>query len=235
MNITVINGTEVKGCTYSLKEIFLDEIKSQENKVFEFYLPKDMPEFCCGCKNCFLKSEFKCPHSKFVIPIWNSMLKSDLIIFAYPVYVLRTPGQVKALLDHLGCFWMVHRPDKRMFNKRAVILTQSIGAPNKSAQKDVFTSLTWLGISDIKKLGFGLRESIYWDEISLKRKTKMEYKVRNLAKNYKSNKSINMGMKVKLIFKINKMLHKKTLSTEQTVSADNQHWIDNGWLKAKEK
>ncbi|WP_207204781.1 NAD(P)H-dependent oxidoreductase [Miniphocaeibacter massiliensis] len=39
---------------------------------------------------------------KFVQPIWNKMLESDLIIFAYPVYVLRAPAQVKSLLDNLA-------------------------------------------------------------------------------------------------------------------------------------
>ena len=54
MNIVVINGTMVKGCTYNIKEIFLSELK-HDNKITEYYLPKDLPEFCCGCKTCFLK------------------------------------------------------------------------------------------------------------------------------------------------------------------------------------
>ena len=60
MKCVVINGTEVKGCTYNLKEIFLDELKPTELK--EFYLPKDGPDFCKGCKVCFVDSETKCPH-----------------------------------------------------------------------------------------------------------------------------------------------------------------------------
>lgn len=86
------------------------------------------------------------------------MLKADLLVFAAPVYALRTPGQMKALLDHFCCHWMVHRPDKAMFTKCAVILTNSIGASNREAQKDIATSLQWLGISDVRCLGFGLME-----------------------------------------------------------------------------
>lgn len=70
MKITVINGTEVKGCTYHIKESFLDVLRDG-NEITEFYLPKDLPHFCCGCKNCFLKSEQLCPHAEYVLPIWN--------------------------------------------------------------------------------------------------------------------------------------------------------------------
>ena len=119
MNIVVINGTDVKGCTYQIKEFFLEPLR-KGNFITEFYLPKDFPHFCCGCKTCFLISEELCPHAERSMPIWNAILAADLLVFAYPVYVLRTPGQMKALLDHFGCHWMVHRPDRQMFNKRAV-------------------------------------------------------------------------------------------------------------------
>ena len=94
MKCVVINGTEQKGCTYMLKEIFLDELKPEQ--LSEFYLPKDAPDYCTGCKLCFMKGESLCPHHKKVAPIWQAMLEADLIVFAYPVYVLRTPGHVKA-------------------------------------------------------------------------------------------------------------------------------------------
>ena len=38
MKITVINGTEVKGCTYGIKEIFLEDLR-EGNEIMEFYLP----------------------------------------------------------------------------------------------------------------------------------------------------------------------------------------------------
>ncbi len=88
MKIVVINGTELKGCTYQIKEIFLSVLR-EGNEITEFYLPKDLPHFCTGCKTCFI-----------------------------------------SLLDHFCCHWMVHRPDKAMFTKRAIILTKSIGAPS---------------------------------------------------------------------------------------------------------
>lgn len=229
MKIVVINGTQVKGCTYAIKETFLGCLRDG-NPITEFYLPVDCPHFCTGCKACFVNDERMCPHAAQSMPIWEAMLDADLLVFAYPVYVLRAPGQVKALLDHFGCHWMVHRPDKRMFGKRAVILTQSFGAPNGAAQKDVATSLGWLGVSDVARLGFGLMEGIVWNEISKKRRDRITAKVKRLASRYKQPKVVRMSMKVKMYFFISRMLHKNTLKGENPISTDNQHWIDNGWI-----
>ena len=45
MKIVVITGTEVKGVTYHLKEVFLEEFRLN-HQIREFYLPKDLPYFC---------------------------------------------------------------------------------------------------------------------------------------------------------------------------------------------
>ena len=50
MKITVINGTGIKGVTWHMKERFLEKFRDS-NEITEFVLPKDMPEFCVGCKN----------------------------------------------------------------------------------------------------------------------------------------------------------------------------------------
>ncbi|MGI6084309.1 MAG: flavodoxin family protein [Acetivibrionales bacterium] len=230
MKIVVINGTEVKGCTYHIKELFL-EILRDGNEITEFYLPKDLPHFCRGCKVCFFKDENLCPHAAYTMPIWNAILEADLLVFATPVYVLRIPGQMKALLDHFSCHWMPHRPDKAMFRKRAVILTNSVGAPNGSAQKDIITSLTWMGISDIRRLGFGLMEGVIWNELSDQRRNKIKCKTVDLANKYVDFKEGRMGLKVKIIFSFCKRLHQGLLKKEESPSADNQHWINNGWIK----
>ncbi|MEA4972547.1 MAG: flavodoxin family protein [Candidatus Metalachnospira sp.] len=232
MKITVINGTEIKGCTYHIKESFLEELRSG-NDITEFYLPKDLPHFCCGCKTCFLKSEHLCPHAEYVEKIWSSMLESDLMVFASPVYALRTTAQMKSLLDHLCVHWMVHRPDERMFLKKAVILTNAIGIFNGGAQKDISTSLVWLGVSNISKLGIGLLESVFWDELSDSRRNIIIEKTKKLARRYRNNYDVRKGLKVSFLFAVSKKMHQMVLVSEKekTLSADNQYWVDNGWVK----
>ena len=114
MRIVAITGTNVKGCTHAMMDLFLDTLRAG-NTVESFTLPNDGPPYCIGCKNCFLQGEEHCPHAAQVMPIWNAMLGADLIVLAYPVYALRAPAQVKALLDHLCAHWIVHRPKPDMF------------------------------------------------------------------------------------------------------------------------
>ena len=229
MKIAVINGTEIKGCTYNIKELFLEEFRDG-NDVTQYYLPKDLPYFCCGCKTCFFKSEEQCPHAQNVMPIWQSILAADLLVFTSPVYALRATAQMKSLLDHLCVHWMVHRPDERMFCKRAVILTNAVGVFNSGAQKDIATSLTWLGVSKIKKLGIGLLEGVIWDELSEKRREIIASKVKKFAMKNKHTRPARKGIKVRLLFAVTKMMHQNIGKKENPLSADNQYWKEKGWI-----
>ena len=230
MKIAVINGTEVRGCTYNIKEAFLDELR-EGNEIVEFYLPKDMPHFCIGCKNCFFVSEEKCPHAKFTMPIWKAIMDSDLLVFTSPVYALRASGQMKALLDHFCVHWMVHRPKDKMFTKKAVILTNAIGVFNSGAQNDMRTSISWLGVSDIRKFGIGLLEGVIWDELSEKRRDLITSKVKKLAKKYVTPYKSRKGIKVRILFMVTKSMHQKFAKTEDPISADNAYWLEQGWIK----
>lgn len=61
MKIVVINGQNHKGSTYHLGRILAEKISDD---ITEFFLPRDFGEFCCGCTNCFAKSETLCPLTK---------------------------------------------------------------------------------------------------------------------------------------------------------------------------
>jgi len=233
MKITVINGTAVKGCTYHIKEAFLVPLRSASSEIAEFYLPKDMPHFCVGCKVCFFKSEHNCPHAKEAALIWAAILEADLLVFTAPVYGLGIPAGLKALLDHFCVHWMVHRPNIAMFSKRAVIITNCVGMPfmAKSAQRDVVNALSWMGVSKIKRLGIGLLEGVIWDELSEKRRTSIEGQVRRLGSVYITLPPAGKSINTRLKFLMCKVMHASALKKEDPPSADNQHWISHGWLK----
>lgn len=231
MNCVVINGTEVRACTYRLKEIFLDELKPEE--LLEFYLPKDAPGYCIGCKLCFELGEECCPHYETVKPIWTAMTEADLIVFAYPVYCMRAPGHVKALLDHFGVHWFAHRPEPKMFSKTAAIITQSIGAPNGPAQKDVKTSLEWLGVASVKPIGFGMKEGVIWEDISEERRNHFESKIRSFARGFKDLRPQKRSLKSKIYFSLCKKIQKNLrgkLKEGEKPSTDLQYWMNQGWV-----
>lgn len=230
MKIVVINGTQVRGCTYQIKEAFLNPLR-QGNEIEEYYLPKDMPHFCTGCKTCIFKSEANCPHAEYTMPIWKAILSAELIVFTSPNYVMRTTGQMKALLDHFACHWMVHRPDEKMFHKKAVVLANAIGPVTSGPRKDIATSLSWLGVSDIKTLGIGLMEGVIWNELSDKRRKTITDKAKKLSMRYKKSYNVRKGIKVSAKFALCKLMHQKFIPKESVLSADDQHWLDKGWIK----
>lgn len=232
MKIAVINGTPLHGVTYHMKELFLSRFKN-DHEIVEFY-PKDMPAFCLGCKNCFFHGEAKCPHHPSVDAVWRAMLDADLLVFAYPVYALRAPASIKSPLDHLCVHWMVHRPDPRMFEKTAVIITNSVGAPNGSAQKDVKTSLSWMGVSAIYACGAGMMGDILMDKMSAKHRAMLAKKMNRLADRVSDVKPRKRkSLKVALKFSMCKAQHKMVLKSEAEPSLDNRHYIEHGWIKPK--
>lgn len=162
MNITVINGTEKYGVTYRLKEMFLTAFKDNAN-ITEYYLPKDCPNFCNGCISCITKGENTCKDAEYIGKIDKSLLDADLVVMTSPAYVFHSTGAMKAFLDHFAYRWLSHRPASEMFEKRAVIITQCLGAGAKSAAKDIKHSLSWWGVSKIGIFTGALMSDIVWE------------------------------------------------------------------------
>lgn len=181
MKITVINATEKRGVTYRLKEMFLAEFKNKAN-ITEYYLPKDCPNFCVGCTNCILKGEKACKDAEYIERIDRSLLEADLIVMTSPAYVFHATGAIKNLLDHFAYRWLPHRPAPEMFGKRAVIITQCLGAGAKSAAKDIKHSLSWWGISKIGIFTGALMGNIIWDKLSQKKQTELTKKIEKLSR-----------------------------------------------------
>ena len=115
MRIVVLHGQSHKGSTYHLAKLFCDKLGGE---VTEFFLPRDFGAFCVGCSQCFSKSEQLCPHADQLRPITEALDAADVIVLASPVYVYHVTGPMKALLDHYGYRWMVHRPQEGMFFKQ---------------------------------------------------------------------------------------------------------------------
>ncbi|MCR4813546.1 MAG: NAD(P)H-dependent oxidoreductase [Lachnospiraceae bacterium] len=231
MKITVINGTEKHGVTYKLKEIFLETFKGSA-EITEFYLPGDCPSFCAGCTVCFLTDEHKCKDAEYVQKIQKTLLEADLLVFTSPSYVFHATGAMKAMLDHFGYRWMPHRPAKEMFGKRAVIITQCLGAGDKSTAKDIKDSLSWWGISYIKECRFKLMGDIQWEKLSEKKRKTMTSKLESTAArmkkiNYAKPARTNLITKCK--FYMVRMMQ-AGLGKENPEYTDYKYWKANGWI-----
>ena len=121
-----------------------------------------------------------------------------------------------------------------MFQKAAVIITNSVGAPNGSAQKDVKTSLNWMGLSTVYCAGMGLMGDIFVDQMTSKHRAAIEKNMGRLAGKVKDITPRNrMSPKVALLFQMAKLQHEMVLNGETKPSLDNQHYLDHGWIQRK--
>ncbi len=230
MKITVINATEVKGITFKAKEIFLEQFKDAE--ITEFYLPKDCPAFCCGCKTCILKGEDKCKDFEYIQKIDKSIKEADLLVFPSPAYVFHTTGAMKAMLDHFAYRWMPHRPSKEIFTKRAVVITQCLGSGEKSAAKDIKDSLAWWGVSAVYSTSFKLMSEINWSKIPQKKQQAITNKITKLAIKVAKidfSKPAKANLATKLKFYMVRMLQ-TSLGKKDPEYVDYNYWKEQGWL-----
>ena len=234
MKIVVVNATEKKGVTFKLKEFFLEQFRSTA-EIIEFYLPKDCPAFCAGCTTCFLKGEEYCRNIQYSKPIREAIENADLLLFTSPSYVMHTTGPMKSFLDHMAFRWMPHRPHPAMFAKRAVIITQCLGAGAKSAAKDIKDSLSWWGISKIETFTTSLMSDISWDKLPQRKQIKIRKKIKKLSKkitriNYA--KPAHTKITTKLKFYMCRVIQ-KSIRKKQVESLDCKYWMEQGWLAHK--
>ncbi|BDF04630.1 flavodoxin family protein [[Clostridium] hylemonae] len=223
MKILMINGTMQKGSTYTIGKMFIERTASEEDSVKELFLPKDMPEFCRGCAVCIRQDEKKCPDYLIYMRRITEMIdEADLLVFTSPVLVYHVSGQMKALLDHYGYRWMVHRPDASMFRKQAVCITTAAGAGMKKALRDMTDSLRYWGVARIYTYGVAVGGGI--DDTN---REKIETAVHNLAGKIEHDASkVTPGLRVKILFYIMRFMQKRTGTTE----TDKNYWEEKGWL-----
>lgn len=227
MKVAIISGTNHKGSTYSIGRMVADKLTGADS-ISEFFLPRDFDEFCLGCTTCFGKGESKCPHYEKLRPITEKIDAADVVILTSPVYVYHATGQMKALLDHYGWRWMVHRPEEKMFGKQAVVVATAAGAGMKSTMKDMADSCFFWGIPKTYKLGKAVRQ-INWNDVSPKIKQALEKETDAVAGKIKRrNGKVRPGLKTKAFFSIMRMIQRSGWN-----KADMDYWNEKGWLGKK--
>ncbi len=231
MKIAVVNGTEKKGVTFKLKEMFLEQFRGNA-EISEFYLPKDCPTFCAGCTTCFVKGEDNCRNTQHSKPIRQAIENADLLVFTTPSYVMHTTGAMKSFLDHMAFRWMPHRPHPAMFSKRAVIISQCLGAGAKSAAKDIKDSLSWWGISKVEVFTTRLMGDIIWNKLPQKKQSKIIKGIKKLSNRFARinyEKPAHTSLKTKLKFYMCRIIQ-KSIHKKQEETLDYKYWKEQGWL-----
>lgn len=230
MNILMINGTMRKSSTYRIAKMFVERVTLSQDKVDELFLPKDMPEFCRGCGLCITQGEKKCPdYFIYLRHITKLIDEADLLVFATPTYVYHATGQIKALLDHYGYRWMVHRPEGSMFQKQAVCFATAAGAGMKSALKDITDSLKWWGVGRIYTYGVAIK-SMSWDGVEKPVKDKIDKRVNELMFQIVHEKErVTPSLYTRILFYVMRYMHSRNFMQQ----IDTDYWQGLGWLGSK--
>jgi multimeric flavodoxin WrbA len=234
VKIVTVHGSPRKGNTYKATEVFKEEMKKQgEIEFVDFFLPKDLPEFCCGCMTCFLKGEEKCPHADYTMPILEHMVSADALIFTTPVFVLSLSGCMKSFLDHYAYIFIVHRARTEMFKKKAFIISSTVGSGTKEAIKTVSTSLKFWGVNRIYSYSFATFGD-EWENMKADKKDKFKSQIRKKAVKFynevASHKKHRPYLFIRIMYSISKFILKKYTDDS---SLDKKYWIEKGWYKGE--
>ena len=225
LKTVIIHGQNHKGSTYHIARLLAEKLGGE---ITEFFLPKDLNEFCIGCTNCFIKGETACPHYSKLAPITEAIDNADVIILASPVYVYHVTGAMKAFLDHYGYRWMPHRPEEGMFRKQGVCICTAAGAGLNSTIKDMADSLFFWGVARIYKYSNAIAATD-WNSVSEEKKKDIDKAVSSIAKQIVGREGkATPGLKTKAMFSIMRLFQKNGYNEK-----DMSYWKEKGWTENK--
>lgn len=229
MKYCIVYGSPRKKNTWQAVQIVKERLQELGEVEFtEFFLPRDLPEFCRGCMACFIKGEQNCPHREYVAPIETALVEADGIILASPVYVMEMAAPMKNMLDHFGYIFMAHRPRAEMFSKAAAVISTTAGAGTGYAMAGIARSLTYWGVGRIHKCGITLfSEGL--DSIKPKRRARL---VRSLQKTAErlhrdASRGITSPLKTRGMFYV----MRQAVFHMADNPLDHGYWQARGWDK----
>lgn len=157
MKITLIHGQSHKGSTYHVARILAEKI---DGEITEIVLPRDFDQMCVGCAQCIKKDEKLCPHYEKLAPITEAIDAADLLIFESPVYVYHVTSAMKALLEHYGGRWIMHRPEESMFKKQMVCIATAAVADKRTPVR-IWRTVLLIGVWLRALTKYGTPDSCY--------------------------------------------------------------------------
>ncbi len=227
MKIAILHGQNHKGSSYHIGRMIADKIQG-ENEITEFFLPRDMNHFCLGCYNC-IEDDAKCPFYSEKKNIMDAVEAADVLIFTTPTYCMHASAPMKSFIDLTFTYWMVHRPRKCMFSKRAVVVSTAAGTGMKSAIKDITNTLFYWGVPYIKSYGVAV-QAMSWDGVNEKKKAKIEKDTSKLARKLSTGKKPSVGLKTRFMFKVMGGMQSAGWGSSPV---EKEYWVQNGWLGNK--
>lgn len=111
MQICILNGSpRINGNTAELAKPFVEELKTGGAEVIVHTLAQMNVASCKGCYHCQdVQDEYGCFQQDDMHEIAKSILKSDLVVLATPIYTWFCTTELKAALDRFYGFAKYYR------------------------------------------------------------------------------------------------------------------------------
>ncbi len=225
MKIVIIHGQNHKGSSYNIGRMVVDKIQAEKD-ITEFFLPRDLNHFCVGCYNC-VEDESTCPFYEEKKKIMDAVEAADLLVFTTPTYGMRASAPMKSFIDLTFTYWMVHKPRKCMFEKKALVVSTAAGNGMKSAMKDITNTLLYWGVPYVKTYGVAV-QAMNWKSVAEKKKEAIEKQTDKLASQLSNERKPRVGIKTKVLFAMMRMMQKAGMGSSPT---EMQYWEEQGWFE----
>ena len=144
MKVTTLLGSAKKnGNTATVLKWVEGELESLGHKVERIHLYNTSIQGCLGCAKCKLNPDWiACIQKDDAGGILNTMVASDAVLFASPIYFWGFSAQIKALIDRSYALTVnYHKPGHTslMQNKRIGLLVTG-GAPYENNAEGMFAA-----------------------------------------------------------------------------------------------
>lgn len=224
MKTVVINGQNHKGSTYNIG-ISLAHKLADESEITEFFLPRDLNHFCLGCYSC-IKDISSCPYYDEKKIIADAMKDAELLIFTSPNYCMLPSAGLKAFIDLFYQYWIPHRPQADMFKKKAVVISTTAGMGADKVCSQLKRTLAYWGVPYIRKYAVAV-QAAGWNEVSQKKKDKIEKDITRLAESVKKAKPGKPSPYIQFMFNM------MAATKKNPDDPESEHWRSQGWLDGK--
>lgn len=152
--ITIITGSPRKDSNSNkMAQWFKDEAEKLGAEVSTFDAIKLSLDGCHACNGCY-KSGHACAFVNEFDPIAESVLASDTLVFAVPVYFFSMPGQVKNILDHFYSFLV----GGKALGKKTIL---ALGTSGQPVESDVWEGVRVILTKTAGMLGWDYEELSY--------------------------------------------------------------------------
>jgi multimeric flavodoxin WrbA len=226
MKVAVIHGSPRKGNTYKAARIFMGELALRGGVEFvEFLVPQALPMFCTGCQLCLGNPNEMCPHSEYVTPILNALLKADAIIVASPHYGGSSiPGGLKNLFDHLSFLSLPIAPREEMFSQKAFVITTGTGSTG--AIKLIRETLKGWGVNRVYAIGLRMFTD-KWDMMPTSKQARFDRVLRRNAQAFRRAKHRRAYISTVFMYYMAKLVIRKYIGEN---GYPYRYWDKRGWL-----